>query len=86
MHQDDVARLHARQIGIEPVRVRGTLVERSQQAIEGRLLTLTLIALRIDVEGAAARGRLRFGAGARLDAPLRIPVTPSGSDMRSAIS
>ena len=71
MHKDDIARLHARRIGIGPVRLRSAHVIRCQQAIEGRLLALTLVAGRIHVEGAAIGGGLRFRPGPRLDAPFR---------------
>src|SRR6187549_1236290 len=70
MNDDDISWLYAREVGIEPVRMRGAEVVSSQQAIEGRLLALALVTGRIDVKCAAICGRPRFGSGSRLQAPL----------------
>ena len=70
VHHDHIAGLHAWRGGVRPVRVRGTGVVGGEQTIEGRLLTLALIARRVHVIRVAIAGRLRFGARARLDPPL----------------
>src|SRR5690606_20082438 len=64
MHQDHVTGLHARRIGIEPVRAIGAFVVGGEQTGESGLLALPFVTRRVDMEHPAALRYLWLRAGA----------------------
>ena len=67
MHQDDIAGLSARRVGVEVIGMRGAGVVRRHQSSKRRLLLLALVIGGIHVIDLATGGGLRFKTGADRD-------------------
>ena len=78
MHQDDVARLHARRQGVGVIGLIGPHEIRGQQSSECGFLLGSFVAERVNVIDVAAGGRLRLLARARDHGLLRFAFDAVG--------